>query len=61
MFDRTHSFVLNHLIRHYTVNTIFLVINVKNAKTASYIGKHRILIRFHCMSPEHTVTDKKTA
>ena len=58
MFDRTHSFVLNHLIRHYTVNNIFLLINAKNAKTAPYIGKHRIWIPFHCMSPEHTVTDK---
>ena len=29
MFDRTHAFVLDHFIRHYTVNNIFLLINKK--------------------------------
>ena len=33
----------------------------KNAKTVPYIGKDMIGIRFHCMSREHNVTDKKTA
>ena len=61
MFDRTHAFVQEHFIGHYTGNNNFLLINVKNAKTAPYMGKHRIGIGFHCMSPEHTVTDKKTA
>ena len=32
MFDRTHSFVPDHLIRHYTVINYFLLINAKNAK-----------------------------
>ena len=55
MFDRTHSFVLNHLIRHYTFNNIFLLINAKNAKTAPYIGNAQDLnpislhvTRTHC-------------
>ena len=42
MFDRTHAFVQEHFIRHYTGNNIFFLINVKNAKTAPYMGKHRI-------------------
>ena len=42
MFDRTHSFVPDHLIRHFTVNKKKLLINAKNAKTAPYIGKHVI-------------------
>ena len=61
MFNRTHAFVPDHFICHYTVNNIFLLINAKNAKTAPYIGKRKIRTQFHCMSPEHTVTDKKTA
>ena len=40
MFDRTYSFVPDHLIRHYTNNNYFLLINAKNAKTVPYIGKH---------------------
>ena len=35
MFDRTHAFVLNHLIRHYTVNNIVLLINAKNSKNSA--------------------------
>ena len=29
MFDRTHAFVTDHFIRHYTVNNNFLLINAK--------------------------------
>ena len=35
MFDRTHAFVPDHFIRHYTVKIfffVFLLINAKNAK-----------------------------
>ena len=60
MFERTHAFVPDHFIRHYTVNYYFLSINAKNAKTVPYIGKDMIRIRFHCMSREHNVTDKET-
>ena len=42
MFERTHAFVPDHFIRHYTVNYYFLLINVKNAKAVPYIGKHMI-------------------
>ena len=29
MFARTHAFIPDHFIRHYTVNNIFLLINPK--------------------------------
>ena len=61
MFERTHAFVPGHFIRHYIVDYYFLLMNAKNSKTVPYIGKGMFLIRFHCMSREHNVTDKKTA
>ena len=42
MFERTHAFVPDHFIRHYTVNYYFLLIYVNNAKAVPYIGKHMI-------------------
>ena len=42
MFEWTHAFVPEHIIRHYTVNYFFLFINAKNAKTVQYIGKRII-------------------
>ena len=43
MFERTHEFVPDHYIRHYTINYYFQLINAKNAKkTVLYIGKHMI-------------------
>ena len=50
MFERTHVFVPDHFIGHYTVNFYFLLIYAKNAKTVPYIGKHMLRIHFHCMS-----------
>ena len=32
MFDRTHAFVPDHFIRHYTVKKIFFVKFANNAK-----------------------------
>ena len=61
MFERTHAFVPDHFCRHYKVNFQFLLIDAKNAKIVSYIGKDMICLRYHCMSREHNVTDKKTA
>ena len=42
MFERTHAFVPDHIIRHYTVKYYLLFINAKNAKIVLYIGKHMI-------------------
>ena len=42
MFERTHAFVPDHFICHYTVNYNFWLINAKNAKTVPYIGKDTI-------------------
>ena len=40
MFDQTHAFVLGHCFRHYTVNFIFLLIDVKKKlKTVPYVGR----------------------
>ena len=33
MFERTHAFAPDRIIRHYTVNYNFLLINAKNTKT----------------------------
>ena len=41
MFERTHSFVLDPFIRHYTVNYYFLLINAKNAKQCRTLEKTR--------------------
>ena len=35
MFERTHAFVPDHFIRHYTVNYYFLLINVKKCKSSA--------------------------
>ena len=40
MFERTHAFVPDHFIRHYTLNYNFLLINAKNAKIVPYMEKH---------------------
>ena len=32
MFERTHAFVPDHLIRHYTVNYYFLLTNANSVK-----------------------------
>ena len=42
MFERTHAFVPDHFLRHYTVIYYFLLINAKKAKTVPYIGKDMI-------------------
>ena len=42
MLERTHAFVPDHIIRHYTVKYYLLFINAKNAKIVLYIGKHMI-------------------
>ena len=39
MFERTHAFVPDHFIRHYTVNYYFLLINAKNAKNSAVYWK----------------------
>ena len=46
MFDWTHAFVKDHFIRHYAVKIIFCLL-MQNNKTAPFIGKHRIWIRYH--------------
>ena len=33
MFERTHAFVPEHIIRHYTVDYYFLLINAVHWKT----------------------------
>ena len=62
MLERTHAFVPDHFICHFTVNYYFLLINAKNAKTVPYIGKRHDLnpislhvMRTQCNRQENTI------
>ena len=62
MFKRTHSFVPDPFIRHYTVDYYFLIINAKNAKQCRTLEKKQDfnpislhVMRTQCNRLENTI------
>ena len=61
MFERTHSFVPGHFIRHHTFNYYFLLINAKMQKQCRTLEKHDLnpislnVMRTHCSRQENTM------